>query len=79
MRRRLIAVLVGVVVLVLAVQDLPLVSHLRVVERDRLVTRLERDAFILAGRVEEHLRLRPGVIVQQDVRGGAIYLVRSHK
>lgn len=55
MRRRLIAVLVGVVVLVLAVQDIPLVSHLRVVERDRLVTRLERDAFILAGRVEEGL------------------------
>ena len=55
MRRRLIAVLVGVVVLVLAVQDLPLVGHLRVVERDRLVTRLERDAFILAGRVEEDL------------------------
>ncbi len=26
---------------------------------------------VLAGRVEEHLRLRPGVIVQQDVRGGA--------
>lgn len=55
MKRRLIAVLVGVVVLVLAVQDLPLVGHLRVVERDRLVTRLERDAFILAGRVEEDL------------------------
>lgn len=50
-KRRLIVVLVGVVLLVLAVQDLPLVDHLRAVERDRLVTRLERDAFILAGRV----------------------------
>ena len=55
MRTRLIAVLVSVVVLVLAVQDIPLASHLRSVERDRLVTRLERDAFVLAGRVEELL------------------------
>ena len=55
MRTRLIAVLVGVVVLVLAVQDIPLASYLRSVERDRLVTRLERDAFVLAGRVEEVL------------------------
>jgi signal transduction histidine kinase len=54
-RTRLIAVLVGVVVLVLAVQDIPLASYLRSVERDRLVTRLERDAFVLAGRVEEVL------------------------
>lgn len=57
MRRRLVAVLVGVVVLVLAVQDIPLASHLRTVERDRLVTRLERDAFVLAGRVEEPLEV----------------------
>ena len=55
MKFRLIAVLVGVVVLVLAVQDIPLAFHLRSVERDRLVTQLERDAFVLAGRVEEVL------------------------
>lgn len=55
MKIRLIAVLVGVVVLVLAVQDIPLAFHLRSVERDRLVTQLERDAFVLAGRVEEVL------------------------
>jgi signal transduction histidine kinase len=55
MRLRLIAVLVGVVVLVLAVQDIPLIGHLRTVERDRVVTRLERDAFILGGRAEEAL------------------------
>lgn len=55
MRLRLIAVLVGVVVLVLAVQDIPLIGHLQAVERDRVVTRLERDAFILGGRAEEAL------------------------
>ena len=55
MRLRLVAVLVGVVLVVLAVQDVPLVWHLRSVERDRLTTRLERDAFVLAGRVEEDL------------------------
>jgi len=55
MKLRLVAVLVGVVVLVLAVQDIPLAFHLRSVERDRLVTQLERDAFVLAGRVEEIL------------------------
>jgi signal transduction histidine kinase len=55
MRTRLLLVLTGVVALVLAVHDIPLAQHLRRVERDRLVTGLERDAFILAGRVEEAL------------------------
>lgn len=44
------AVLVGIVVLVLAAQNIPLARHLRRVERDRLITALERDAFTLAGR-----------------------------
>lgn len=56
MRWRLIAVLVGVVAMVLAVHDLPLASHLRQVERDRLVTGLERDAFTIAGRAEDALQ-----------------------
>jgi signal transduction histidine kinase len=55
MRFRFTLVLVGVVFLVLLVQDVPLAAHLQSVERDRLVTKLERDAFILAGRVEEAL------------------------
>ncbi len=50
MRWRLVAVLVGIVVLVLAAQNIPLAHHLRRVERDRLLTALERDAFTLAGR-----------------------------
>ena len=56
MRLRITAVLVGIVLLVLLVQDVPLVNHLQTVERDRLVTKLERDAFIIAGRVEEVLQ-----------------------
>lgn len=55
MRTRLLLVFAGVVALVLLVHDIPLARHLERVERDRLVTRLERDAFILAGRSEEAL------------------------
>ena len=55
MRNRLLLLFVGVVALVLAVHDIPLARHLERVERDRLVTKLERDAFILAGRAEETL------------------------
>ncbi len=55
MRNRLLLVFVGVVALVLLVHDVPLAAHLERVERDRLVTRLERDAFILAGRAEDAL------------------------
>lgn len=55
MRNRLLVIFVGVVALVLLVHDIPLAIHLKAVERDALVTRLERDAFILAGRAEEAL------------------------
>jgi signal transduction histidine kinase len=55
MRLRLLLVFVGVVAVVLLAHDVPLASHLEQVERDRLTTKLERDAFILAGRVEEAL------------------------
>lgn len=55
MRLRLVAVLVGVVALVLAVHDIPLAGHLERVERDRLSTGLERDAFLLGMRAEESL------------------------
>lgn len=55
MRTRLLLVMVGVVAIVLFVHDVPLARHLERVERDRLTTGLERDAFILAGRAEEAL------------------------
>lgn len=49
------AALMGLTLLVLLVQDIPLSSYLRQVETDRITTALERDAFILAGRSEEAL------------------------
>lgn len=55
MRWRLVAVLVGITAVVVLVHDIPLASHLRRVERDRIATGLERDAFVIAGRAEEAL------------------------
>lgn len=57
MRWRLLAALLGVVLVMLVAQDVPLVSHLRRVERDRELTDLERDAFIVAGQASTALRL----------------------
>lgn len=55
MRLRLVAVTVAIVAFVLAIHDIPLAAHLERVERDRLVTKYERDAFIIGGRSEEAL------------------------
>lgn len=49
------AAIMGLTLLVLLVQDVPLAFWLRQVETDRLTTALERDAFVLAGRGEELL------------------------
>ena len=49
MRWRLAAVLVGFTALVLLVQNIPLASYLRTVERDSIITALQRDAFTLGG------------------------------
>lgn len=51
MKFRFLAVVVGVVLLVLAAHDVPLAMHISRVERDRLITTLERDAYVLSGRV----------------------------
>jgi signal transduction histidine kinase len=59
MKKLLIGSFLGVVVLVLVIHDVPLASHLATVERDRLTTVLERDAFILAGRAKESLETTP--------------------
>lgn len=59
MRTRLLLVLVGLVAFVLAIHDIPLAGHLRRVEHDRLATKLERDGFILAGRLTEALEAGP--------------------
>ena len=55
MRWRLLAAFLGVMVVMLAAQDLPLVSHLRRVEVDRQLAELERDAFLLAGQAASAL------------------------
>lgn len=47
--------MIGFTLLVLAVQNVPFAFYLTGVERERMVTELERDAFVLAGRLEEPL------------------------
>ena len=51
MKFRLIGALVTVAVLILLVFSIPLASFVAQVERERLVTALERDAFVLAATV----------------------------
>lgn len=55
MRRRLILAVVGLVALILFVHDVPLRSHLKRVERDRVITALERDASTLAAKAQRLL------------------------
>jgi len=52
---RLVAALLSLTIVVLAVQDIPLIQYLRTVETDRITTALERDGFVIAGRAEETL------------------------
>jgi len=54
-RRRLIFAVVGLVALILIVHDVPLRTHLRRVERDRVITALERDASTLAAKAQKLL------------------------
>lgn len=55
MKWRFITALMSVTLLVLLVQDIPLGFYLQGVEHERIITSLERDAFILAGRSEQAL------------------------
>ncbi|GAA1733072.1 sensor histidine kinase [Microcella frigidaquae] len=55
MRWRFMGMVMVITALVLLVQTVPLAQYLRAVETDRLITGLERDAFVLAGRAEEAL------------------------
>ena len=63
MRNRLIAALVGVAVVILLVFGVPLTSFVAKVERERLVTAMERDAFILAGHAKETLNTTSGSVL----------------
>lgn len=58
------AALMGVALLVILVQDIPLSGYVQGVETDRITTTLERDAFMLAGRSED-------VLTSADAADGA--------
>jgi glucose uptake protein GlcU len=62
-RSRLIAALVGVAAVILLVFGVPLTSFVAKVERERLVTAMERDAFILAGHAKETLNTTSGAVL----------------
>lgn len=68
MRRRLILAVVGLVAVILVVHDVPLRNHLTRVERDRVVTALERDAFILAAK-SQRLLVAPDPATAQTAGG----------
>lgn len=63
MRTRLFAGFMGVSLLILTVFSAPMVAFVSRVERDRLVTELERDAFILAGHAKETLATSEGSVL----------------
>lgn len=60
MRWRLISAFMVITLLVVLVQDIPLGNYLVRVERDRLTTSLERDAFLLGGRARQLLESGTG-------------------
>ncbi|SEM72140.1 ATP-binding protein [Cryobacterium luteum] len=74
MKWRLMAAFIAVTLLMLLVQDVPLSTYLRTVERDRIITSLERDAFVLAGRSEEALE---SAITDDDA--GLAALARTYR
>ena len=63
MRKRLALALVAVAAIILLVFSLPLASFVGDVERERLITALERDAFILAGHAKETLNTTEGAVL----------------
>ena len=71
MRWRFMGMVMVITALVLIVQTVPLAQYLRTVEIDRLVTGLERDAFVLAGRAEEALESLDAAELEQ-VSGAAL-------
>ncbi len=63
MRRRLVLALVSVTAVMLLVFGVPLASFVAKVERERLITAFERDAFILAGYAKETLNTSAGSVL----------------
>jgi signal transduction histidine kinase len=78
-RWRLLAAFIGVTVVILAAHDIPLASYLRTVERERVLSGLERDAFLLASSAGQMLAagaastdLQPSVDAYADVTGADV-------
>ena len=63
MKIRIVGALVSVAFLILVVFSIPLASFVATVERERLVTALERDAFMLAGHAKETLNTTAGAVL----------------
>lgn len=84
MRRRLVYAFTAFTLLVLLVQNVPFALFLYQVERDRLTTGLQRDAFLLAGRFEDDLidgvvdetALR-ALLAYTDSTGGRVVVVNA--
>jgi signal transduction histidine kinase len=57
MKKRLLVAMVGLVGVVLVAHDVPLALHLSQIERDRLTTAIERDAFTIGGKITPTLTL----------------------
>ena len=57
MKKRLLVAMVGLVGVVLIAHDVPLALHLSQIERDRLTTAIERDAFTIGGKITPTLTL----------------------
>ena len=86
MKWRFIAALMSVTLLVLLVQDIPLGFYLQQVEHERIITSLERDAFVLAGRseqalettgVEDDAELIAAVKKYRDAGGSRVVIVNA--
>jgi len=82
---RLVAAFLGITLIVLLVHDVPLASYLRTVETDRIITALERDSFIIAGKSEESLEAPTAAnisnlrtsILEYSAKSGARVLVTN--
>jgi signal transduction histidine kinase len=56
-RNRLLIALVGLVLVVLVTHDIPLTQHLKEIERDRLITSIQRDAYTISNQVSPYMGL----------------------
>ena len=83
----MVAALVGLTLIVLLVHDVPIAKYLKTVERDRLITTLERDSFIIAGKSQRALtvpstanhRELQKTLNKYDTDNGSVVIVTDSK